>query len=411
MPGIVGVLLGFITLVVLLVLRLPIWVVLVATATVTSLAGGAGELVNSFVTTTADISTLNLLAITFLIMIFVNLYKITGYIDRLGNELVKLLKKPRLVLILVPAILGLLPVAGGALMSAPIVDSVGSSINLKKDRKLFINVWYRHVIFLFYPISSVIILTATLGRTTVWDIAFRQLPVAAVMIVVGFILGFYGCGGRKSPAISSLPAPDYRSLAKTLTPIMLAVLMSLSTTSLVREVLGPSFQALSIAIGISSALLLLVLLSQPRKRDLVNALTSRGTAELVLAAYGAMLLRTAFTRAGIGGVISGMISENTDPVLLAIVIPAVLAFATGTSLGSIAISLSILPSITQVTPALTALVYATSFSGYLASPLHLCYIYTAQYFRVPFTVGYKYMTPAVVALLASAYMVYFFNPL
>ena len=407
----VGVLAGFITLAILLALRLPIWIVLTATAAVTSIViGGIENLVNITLITTTDMSTVNLLAITFLIMFFVNLYKITGYIDRLGNELVKALKRPKIVLILVPAILGLLPVAGGALMSAPVVDSVGTSMGLERDKRLFINVWYRHVIFLFYPISSVIILTAALGRTTVWEIAYRQLPVAAVMIIVGFILGLRERKGKVHAALLVTDAPNFKVLIKTLAPIIVAVLISLSTSSLVRDIFGASFQPLSIVIGILFALLLLVMLSKPSIYGLVKAIMNRSSIELVLAAYGAMLLRMAFTKADIGGIISGMMGGSTNPALLAMALPAGLAFATGTSLGSIAISLSILPSITHLTPSLTALVYASSFSGYLASPLHLCYIYTAQYLRIPFTAGYRYMIPAIVALLAAAYGVYILTP-
>jgi len=156
------------------------------------------------------------------------------------------------------------------------------------------------------------------------------------------------------------------------------------------------------------ALLSLLLLSMPKRHAFLNAITNRSTAELVLAAYGAMLLRTAFIKVDIGHIISGVLSGYISPSVLAIALPAILAFATGTSIGSIAISLPILASLTHLTPGLTALVYASAFSGYLPSPLHLCYIYTAQYLNISLTAGYKYMVPAIVLIIAAAYGAYVF---
>jgi hypothetical protein len=57
-------------------------------------------------------------------------------------------------------------------------------------------------------------------------------------------------------------------------------------------------------------------------------------------------------------------------------------------------------NITNVTVA--SLIYASAFIGYIASPLHLCYVYTAEYYKVPLIEGYKYMIPATIASLAIA---------
>ncbi len=411
MPEVLAVLLGFAIMGTLLILRLPIWVALIATATATSvIASGVEGIINMFTLTTIDTTTLNLLIITLLIAVFINLYKNTGYIDYLSRELIKVLKKARLALALIPAILGLLPVAGGALMSAPIVDSIGNSIGLRRDSKLFINVWYRHVISLFYPISNVMILTAALSGVSVWEIAYRQLPVAAVMITAGLIIGFRRESSRHQldEITKACEVPDFTLLIKAFTPIIVAVSLSIALTPVVNYVTIAQFQgqSLSIVIGVALALLTLLLLSMPRKDVFLNSLLNKNTAELVLAAYGAMLLRTAFIRAGIGSIISGTLSGFVSPSFLAISLPAALAFITGTSLGSIAISLPILGSLTDLTPSLTALVYTSAFSGYLPSPLHLCYVYTAQYLKISPTAGYKYMIPAIALVMFAAYGIY-----
>ena len=57
---------------------------------------------------------------------------------------------------LAPAVVGLLPIAGGALISAPLVDQIDP--NLEKGHKVSINVWFRHVLVFIYPIRKKILL-------------------------------------------------------------------------------------------------------------------------------------------------------------------------------------------------------------------------------------------------------------
>jgi hypothetical protein len=57
-------------------------------------------------------------------------------------ELIQNMKVSKKVALMVsPALFGLLPVAGGALMSAPIVDQIDPALD--SNRKVAINVWYR----------------------------------------------------------------------------------------------------------------------------------------------------------------------------------------------------------------------------------------------------------------------------
>ena len=58
---------------------------------------------------------------TFGIMLLSQLYKETKLIDKLSESLSRIFSSPKIVLSVLPAVMGFLPVAGGALMSAPLV--------------------------------------------------------------------------------------------------------------------------------------------------------------------------------------------------------------------------------------------------------------------------------------------------
>src|SRR4030042_2982455 len=57
----------------------------------------------------------------------------------------------------IPAVYGLMPVPGGALFSAPLIDKEGDKYKLKNNQKNFLNIWFRHIWFPIYPISSAMI--------------------------------------------------------------------------------------------------------------------------------------------------------------------------------------------------------------------------------------------------------------
>ncbi|MFN3268644.1 MAG: DUF401 family protein, partial [Zestosphaera sp.] len=53
------------------------------------------------------------------------------------------------------------------------------------------------------------------------------------------------------------------------------------------------------------------------------------------------------------------------------------------------------------------LIYLSAFLFYVASPVHLCLVFTAQYFRENIFKIYKYLIPAI-ALTFSAAISYYY---
>jgi len=147
--------------VVLLAARAPLYAALPLTFIFTALLyGGPQLLVATLRSTLLGVDTWGLVLSVIAVSWLVSLYGVTSAVERLGSELSKAFRNVTLAITVVPGVIGLLPVPGGALMSAPIVDSLGSMLGLTRDKKLFVNVWYRHVIVYVYPLNSVIILAS-----------------------------------------------------------------------------------------------------------------------------------------------------------------------------------------------------------------------------------------------------------
>ncbi|ENO12432.1 hypothetical protein MBGDC06_00090 [Thermoplasmatales archaeon SCGC AB-539-C06] len=80
-----------------------------------------------------------------------------------------------------------MPVPGGALFSAPMMDEEGDKYKINKDEKNFLNVWFRHIWFAIYPISSAMILICSdkFSNINIYYLVAINIPAFIVSIAIG----------------------------------------------------------------------------------------------------------------------------------------------------------------------------------------------------------------------------------
>ena len=346
---------------------------------------------------------------TFGIMWLSQLYKETGEITRLSESLSRLVKNPKIVLSVLPAIIGFLPVAGGALMSAPIVDSEAEKLKLKPEKKAYVNLWFRHTIFPVYPLSQVLIMTAALTGTTLFAIILLQIPTVIVMVIAGYLIGFWKVSTSKNEEKSETTnkaSSELKNFLSAFSPILTTIIVAVSM-----NLLGYGFsqQGFDVLIATFVGLAVLIVISRLNLKMLATPLKGFGIYGVTLAVYGAFLLRNVMKAAGISEIFKPLVANGSmDILILLTVIPAVLGFLTGSPSGAIAIGVSILTGIvTSFSPKTAALLYISAYLGYVIAPTHLCFTFTAEYFKSPLGKVYKYVIPSFITTFATALLVYF----
>jgi hypothetical protein len=100
-------------------------------------------------------------------------------------------------------------------------------------------------------------------------------------------------------------------------------------------------------------------------------------------------------------------SGSVDTVLFLTIVPAVLGVLTASALGGVSISLPILGGLIALNSRTASLIYMSAYLGYVISPTHLCFAFTAEYFKCPFGKAYKYVVPSFIATFAATLLVYF----
>ena len=352
-----------------------------------------------------DPLTISVVVATFIIMLISQLYKETGLVNRLSGSVSKLVNNPKIVMAVIPAIIGLLPVAGGALTSAPLVDLEAEKLGIKTEKKAYINLWFRHTVFPVYPLSQPLIVTAAITGVALPLIILRQIPVVVTMIIIGFIIGFWGIRNKKESNPTRGTRSNFNRFLIAFLPILGAIVFDIILNATVPGIGSDGFDVL---VSVTIGLLILLLICRSDFKVFPKPLKNLSIYGITLAAYGAFLLRASFAAAGVSGVLQTFLSNRSiDIVILLILIPAVLGFLTGSPLGGATIGVSILAGILTFTPRIAALIYISAYLGYTVSPTHLCLQFTADYFACPLSKMYRYVIPSILASFLVAILVYF----
>ena len=142
-----------------------------------------------------DIVTINLVTGLVLIMVLENIIRKRGVLKRMMEAVVNVAGDRRIAMAVLPGVIGLLPSAGGAAFSAPMVQEAAADADMRPERKAFVNYWFRHIWEYCSPLYPGIVLAAAVTKMPINRLLLSQLPLPIAVIVVGALLGFRGTGG------------------------------------------------------------------------------------------------------------------------------------------------------------------------------------------------------------------------
>ena len=346
--------------------------------------------------TCIDPVTLTLVFASFFIMFLSQLYKETGLVNVLTRSLGGFIKNSKVTVSLLPAVIGLLPVAGGALMSAPMVEAEADKLGLDESKKTYINIWFRHAILPIYPISQFLILTAALTETSIDTLIARQALVVTVMIIIGYFIGLRKTKVAKNadPEMELNPKANLKGLAYSFLPIIITIILAAALN-------------VNIAIATLAGVITLLAITRTKLTAFQKTLKNKAVWEVTLAAFGALLLRNVTLASGASEILgSALANTNLNEIIVLSIVPAVLGFLLGSPSGAVALSVPILAETVTFIPKTASLLYISAYLGYLSAPTHLCLVFTAQYFRTSISKSYKYLIPSIIVSIIAALVTY-----
>jgi hypothetical protein len=416
--------LGVLTLIVLLArLRLPLALAILAGSVV--LCGVEGQGVTGTLVVLGRgllrDRTLGLILVTALQVLLIGVLEIGGVTQRIVALTRDLLRRPAVSIAVLPALIGLLPMPGGALFSAPMVGETAAGSDTSPARLSAINYWYRHIWEHWWPIYPGVILAVALVGYPWLTVALAQAPLGLCMVLGGLPL-LWGLPPSLR-TVGPTPAPGTaRRLLVAVAPIATIVASVVVLSPLVDRLpagalpetleqcvrqVGPIATGLALAFGVAWA--------QTRlpARALLPVLRRAELRTLPLLVAAVMVFQAVLDQVGLAPQIAAELDTHHIPVLgVIVVLPFLAGAATGLAVGfvgtSFPIVLPLAATIAQGESILpyAAIAYAFGHFGQVASPIHLCMVVSNRWFGVGYGPLYRLLIPSLLAtvLLSAAWL-------
>ena len=309
----------------------------------------------------SDGSFLTLIPSIFLIYFLGELMSVSRDSDGFSQSVQKLFEGSRGASVFIPAIVGLMPMPAGAMFTAPMIDQIGS--DMSKLEKTTVNYWFRHCLEFFWPVYPAMYLLASLINMPIGVVSLRLFP----LFLVAFLSGWVFFNGFNFPKLKNLELSEW----KKLWPI--AVILSTGLMILLFKLEG--WVALTIATvfyaSIRNKYILEAFKRAVRKLDIIFILII------------VFLYKHSMIDLQIGQKMSEELSKiGFNVLLIAILLPLITGMSTGLTHAALGISLPIVMSMGGYRLGLVT--YVFSVTGVLLSPVHLCLVLTANYFKVDF---------------------------
>ena len=347
-----------------------------------------------------DLENLKIVAALELVLIFSAIMKEHGSMDRAIAALSGIFRDTRITVALIPAVIGLLPVVGGAMLSAPLVASASDTLRLSPERRTFLNFWFRHVWEYTLPTFPAVFLTAGILGIPVAKIVLANAPLTLVSILTGIFFGFKGIGrpfeGKGQPSVGL--GRNLLSFIRHLMPFFVVIFLTVCFNV-----------HLAYSMGIVTGGILILYRFSPAR--FMNITRNHLSIELALLIWGIMIFKEILTATGAMHQIASELTRMGVPiVVLVAIIPALIAFITGYTTAFVGLSFPVLLPFLNLGSGegiyYVMLALACGICGHLLSPMHACYIMTLEYYHASMTKSYRLMMAPTAITLATAVVVF-----
>lgn len=357
------------------------------------------QIAESIYRSLTDWMTIRLLILVFLVVFMSRLMTITGNLDDMVSSLKVLLTDRRWSMATIPAIIGLLPMPAGALVSGHMVNSTADELSLSAEGRTAVNYWFRHVWEYSWPFYQGIILAAATLSVSVAFIVSIQVPITIISITIGIF--FFIIPMKRHPDDKKTEKRGWRLLMKfvvSIWPIILAIIVAM----------GAHIDLLW-AIIITVALMIIVY--RPKPEAVRDIMKKSGIVNILFILIAVMVFKGALSDTGaVFALPNALKSLNVPPIVLVLAVPFIVGFMSGITVAFVGVSYPILLPILKagntIDPGLTMLAFTAGFAGTLLSPMHLCLALSAEYFKAELPKVLRKLYIPVGFILMGAFLIY-----
>jgi integral membrane protein (TIGR00529 family) len=373
-------------------------------------SGNPRSITASMVESVLDPKTVSLAIMVGLILILSNSMEKAGQMQRLLASFHGLTSSPRLNLTIFPALIGLLPMPGGAVFSAPMVKELGAQKGLSSDQLSFVNYWFRHIWEYWWPMYPGVLLAVVIAELNLALFVVLMVPLTLAAIYFGQrpIRSFHNSINSQKPA-QSLPAKPF---LWEMLPILIAIVPGLCAGVLMSSAF-PRFTMAKETALVSCLCIAIIWIWRENQfsGDLIRRLLiNKNLLNIFYMVAAIMIFKGILADSQAVKAISDELISLKIPLLIIIAfLPFLVGLVCGIAIAFVGSTFPILiPMIHSVGESQFMLAYimfamVCGFAGVLLSPLHLCLILSNDYFKTQLLSVYKHLWLPCAALVFSAF--------
>jgi len=360
-----------------------------------------------------QVQTISLFLIVGSILIISRLMQESGHLNRIVAGFSRLSGDERSAGLVLPALIGLLPMPGGALFSAPMVESTFRRHGLSGEEQTAVNYWFRHIWEYWWPLYPAVVLAVALLQVKTWQFILVMAPMTAVMILAGIIFILKPIPSKAQARERTISRADLMGFLWEIMPILIVVLVIilLEGSAGLLKPLGIASglpPALSILPGLWVSLLWVRRVNRIPFHRVREAVWNRGILSILLLVAAIMIFQGIMKDSRAVSEIRSELLASRIPILLVVVLmPFLSGLITGIGIGFVGTAF---PLIIPLFPAgstwdflsYAALAYVLGFTGMMLSPVHLCFLVTKDYFRAGLLASYRRFYKPLLAVAGTA---------
>ena len=364
------------------------------------------------------LQTISLVLVVGLILVISRLMEETGHLDRLVQSFSRLSRDARIVGTFMSALIGLLPMPGGALFSAPMVETSLATQSVTKEQKTILNYWFRHVWEYWWPLYPGVVLAVALLKVETWRYMLFAAPLSLVAILAGVIFVLGPMKRQKAKHQGGLSWTAVKSFLWEMMPISIVVFVIIILASLLRilGLFGFHIQlpgAFSILPGLLASILWVCRVNHISSGQIGASFLNRHILPMLFLVLTIMIFQGLLieTRAVIY-IRNELVAYGIPLMLIVIVMPFLSGFVTGISIGFVGTSFPLLIPMFPTNPlwdylSFAALGYAFGFMGTMVSPVHICFLVTKDYYEANWVKSYRHLMLPVLTFLLTVTCLFF----
>mgnify|MGYP000910988906 CR=1 FL=1 len=386
-------------------LKLKLSYILIITAIILGLLSGIGvkDLGKIILGVFVKASTRTTILTVMMVSILGGLMKHYKILNNIVELMFNVIRNKKNILIILPAMIGVLIIPGGALLSAPFINRIGEDMGLIPPRRAAINLVFRHIAMFFAPYStSLMIISSSFPSINIFKLILLNSVFAIFMVLTGYFLYLKDIKTEVEPHKENTGKIYLRLIILT-APIYLCVILNIVTGI-------PMYLTLFVSV------LIVYFLSE--KKDFIKAFIKSLNWNTTLTVTSILFLKEIILNMEVVQIFFSNMFYNSNSMFTIIIIffstSLFFGFTTGNQATSLAITLPMLSQLNLSIGSLyvyTYFVYCCAFLGYFFSPLHLCQAFTLQLMNVTtkeLYKEYKYLGLTLILILFGTFFIFNF---